>query len=301
MKPYTGPLTLLTLLAFAANSVLCRLALKQDLIDPIAFTQIRLLSGALVLVPFLLRRDAFFNALPDGKPVATFPGSALILPIRPTDWRPALALFVYAITFSLAYVALDAGTGALILFAMVQTSMIGLGIIAGARPGALEWTGLVFAFAGLVYLFAPGLAAPPAAGAALMAVAGIAWGIYSRLGSQEADPVASTARNFVLTVPLALLLFFAGPSWGTAAPAGIALAVASGAVASGLGYVIWYSALKGLPNMTASVVQLAVPIIAAVGGVLLISETVTLRLVISTVLILGGIYVTIRGGQKFRL
>ncbi len=282
MNPYTGALTLLTLLAFAANSVLCRLALKQDLIDPIAFTQIRLMSGALVLVPFLWRRRV------------------LVLPIRATDWRPALALFVYAITFSLAYVALDAGMGALILFAMVQTSMIGLGIIAGARPGALEWTGLAFAFAGLVYLFAPGLAAPPAAGAALMAVAGIAWGIYSRLGAQEADPVASTARNFVLTVPLALLLFLAGPPWGTAAPAGIALAVASGAVASGLGYVIWYSALKGLPNMTASVVQLAVPIIAAVGGVLLISEVVTLRLVISTVLILGGIYVTIRGGARSR-
>ena len=135
MKPTTGPLTLLTLLAFAANSVLCRLALKQDLIDPIAFTQIRLMSGALVLVPILWRRWAFLDALPDGKPVTTFPGSALVLLIRLTDWRPALALFVYAITFSLAYVALDAGMGALILFAMVQTSMIGLGIFSGHALG----------------------------------------------------------------------------------------------------------------------------------------------------------------------
>jgi len=298
MKSTTGALTLLTLIAFAANSVLCRLALKQDLIDPIAFTQIRLMSGALVLLPFLLRRRAFLDALPDGKPASTFPGSAFILPIRITDWRPALALFVYAITFSLAYVALDAGMGALILFAMVQTSMSGLGILGGARPGPVEWSGLGLAFAGLIYLFAPGLAAPPVSGALLMAVAGIAWGIYSRLGAQEKDPVASTARNFLLTVPLALILFLGGPSWGGAAPAGIALAVASGALASGLGYVIWYSALRGLANMTASVVQLAVPVIAALGGIALINEALTWRLVISAALILGGIYVTIRGGVK---
>jgi drug/metabolite transporter (DMT)-like permease len=280
MRSHTGLLTVLTLLAFAANSVLCRIALKQDLIDPIAFTQIRLLSGAFVLTPFLIRRRTD------------------LFPLRAGHWQSALALFVYAITFSLAYVALDAGTGALILFALVQISMIGLGIMAGARPGLLEWTGLGVAFAGLIYLFAPGLSAPPLVGALLMAVSGIAWGIYSRLGRGEADPIASTARNFILTVPLALLLFLGGPSWSSAAPAGIALAVASGALASGIGYVLWYSALKGLPNMTASVAQLAVPIIAAIGGILFIGESVSLRLAISTALILGGIYVTIRGGAK---
>ncbi len=199
MQIHTALLTLLTLVAFAANSVLCRMALKQELIDPVAFTQIRLLSGALVLLPFLIRRRRF------------------VLPLRSGDWRPALALFVYAIAFSLAYVALDAGMGALILFAMVQTSMIGLGIVIGARPGLLEWVGLAFAFAGLVYLFAPGLSAPPAMGALLMAIAGIAWGVYSILGKTEADPIASTARNFVLTIPLALLLFLVSPSWTGAA------------------------------------------------------------------------------------
>lgn len=280
MRIQTVLLTLLTLVAFAANSVLCRMALKQELIDPVAFTQIRLLSGALVLVPFLIKRRAF------------------VLPLRGGDWRPALALFVYAIAFSLAYVALDAGIGALILFAMVQTSMIGLGIVNGARPGTLEWVGLAFAFAGLVYLFAPGLSAPPVMGALLMAVAGIAWGVYSILGKTEADPIASTARNFVLTIPLSLLLFLANPSWTGAAPAGIALAVISGALTSGLGYVIWYAALRGLANMIASVVQLAVPIVAAIGGVFLLNETVTLRLLLATIFILGGIYIAIQGAAR---
>ncbi len=273
-------LTLVTLVAFAANSVLCRMALKQELIDPVAFTQLRLLSGALVLLPLLISRRTF------------------VLPLRADDWRPALALFVYAIAFSLAYVALGAGIGALILFAMVQTSMIGLGIVNGARPRPLEWTGLTIAFVGLIYLFAPGLSAPPAAGAILMAIAGIAWGVYSILGKAESDPIASTARNFVLTVPLTLLLFLASPSWADAAPKGIALAVASGALTSGFGYVIWYGALKGLTNVVASVVQLAVPVVAAIGGVLLLSEPITLRLLIAAVFILGGIFVSIRGGSR---
>ncbi len=276
--PYrTLTLTLLTLVAFAANSVLCRMALKQELIDPITFTQIRFLSGALVLLPFLVQRRAF------------------ALPLKTHDWQPVAALSVYAITFSLAYVELDAGTGALILFAMVQTSMIGVSIFTGARPGILVWLGLAFAFAGLAYLFAPGLSAPNPTGAIFMAIAGIAWGAYSLLGKREADPIASTARNFVLTIPLALLLFPAGSSWSSAAPAGIALATASGVLASGLGYVIWYSALKGLTNMTASIVQLAVPLVAALGGVIFLSETITLRLLIATALILGGILISIRG------
>lgn len=269
-------LTLLTLFAFAANSILCRMALKDGLIDPVSFTQLRLFSGALVLAPFLIGRRAH------------------VWPLRVGGWKPAFALFVYALAFSLAYVALEAAAGALILFAMVQTSMIGLGLIAGARPRAVEWAGLAVALAGLVYLLAPGLSAPPVGGAALMAVAGVAWGVYSVLGKNEADSVTSTARNFVLTLPFAALLFFAGPSSPHATLEGVALAVISGAIASGLGYVVWYSALKGLTNMAASAVQLAVPIVAAAGGVVLLGEAITLRLLIASLLILGGIFVTMR-------
>ncbi|MFP3944775.1 MAG: DMT family transporter [Alphaproteobacteria bacterium] len=273
-------LTLAALIAFAANSVLCRMALGEGLIDAVGFTQIRLLSGAAVLLPFFLqRRDA-------------------VWPPRPTDWRPALALFVYAFGFSLAYIALDAGTGALILFATVQVSMIGLGIAGGDRPGPAEWAGLAVAVGGLVWLLAPGLHAPPLWAAALMGLAGAAWGVYSLMGRGERDPVAGTARNFLFTVPLALALFLAGPSWGEAQWAGIALAVTSGALTSGLGYVIWYAALPGLTPMSASVVQLSVPAVAAAGGIVFLGELLTLRLLIATVLILGGIYVTVRAARR---
>lgn len=275
----TLPLTLAALLAFAANSILCRTALGEGLIDPVSFTQIRLFSGAAALLPFFWARRA------------------AVWPPRRTDWRPALALFVYAIGFSLAYIALDAGTGALILFATVQVSMIGLGIAAGDRPGPLEWAGLAVAVAGLVWLLFPGLHAPPLWAAALMGLAGAAWGVYSLLGRGESDPVAGTARNFLFTVPLVLALFVAGPSWAEADLAGVALAVTSGALTSGLGYVIWYAALPGLTPMSASVVQLAVPAVAAAGGILLLGEMLTLRLAVATALILGGIYVTVRAGR----
>jgi drug/metabolite transporter (DMT)-like permease len=280
MTARTAFLTLLTLVAFAANSVLGRLALAQDLINPVAFTQIRLLSGALILMPFLWHRRAY------------------VLPFKRQDVVPTLSLFIYAIAFSLAYITLDAGVGALILFALVQITMVSAGIMKGNRPGVFEWTGMVLAFAGLVYLFAPGLTAPSLSGASLMATAGIAWGVYSILGKSEQDPIASTARNFVFTVPLVLLLFLANPNWQGAEWSGIGLAITSGAITSGLGYVIWYITLKGLTTMTASVVQLAVPIIAALGGVLLISEPLTLRLILSASLILGGILIVIRAGAR---
>ena len=271
----TGLLTVVTLVAFAANSVLCRMALKAELIDPVTFTEIRMLSGALFLAPFFyMRRSA-------------------VLPLRARDWFPAGALFLYAVAFSFAYVSLSAAAGALILFGVVQITMISVGVAKGARPMPLQWLGVVIAFGGLSYLLAPGLSAPPLKGAALMALAGLGWGVYSLMGKGETDPVAGTARNFLLAAPLsfALLLW---PGETHAELGGVALAVASGALASGAGYVIWYAALKGLTTMSASVVQLAVPAIAALGGILFLSEAMTPRLAIASILILGGIFLAVR-------
>jgi drug/metabolite transporter (DMT)-like permease len=288
MTARTLLLTALALVAFAANSVLCRLALRDGVIDPVGFTQLRLLAGALVLLPFLIR------------PARPEPRAFLV-----SGWRPALALFVYAIAFSLAYVALDAGVGALILFGSVQIAMIGLGALGGARPSARERAGLAVAFGGLVWLASPGLAsfgstAPPLWAALSMAAAGIAWGVYSLLGRGEADPVAATARNFVLTAPLVALLLLAGPAGRDAAPAGIALAVVSGALTSGLGYVIWYAALRGLAPASASIVQLATPVIAAIGGVAFLAESFSVRLAVATVLVLGGVLLALQAAPGRR-
>lgn len=276
----TAILTALALLAFAANSVLCRLALKDGLIDALSFTQIRLAAGALVLAPALFIRPAGRTAL---------------------AWRDlgcASALFVYALAFSWAYVALDAGAGALILFGSVQIAMFGLGALGGARPRSLEWIGLGAAAAGLVWLTAPGLSAPPLLPAFSMAAAGIAWGAYSLLGRGSLDPIAATARNFALTAPLAALLMLAGPAWSAAAPQGVALAIASGAVTSGLGYVIWYAALRGLRPSSAAILQLATPILAALGGVALLGEALSARLAVAAALVLGGVYLALRAGMK---
>lgn len=278
MQLRTLGLTLLALVAFAANSILCRLALRHALIDPVAFTGIRLVSGALILAPALSRNRAVW------------------WPLRLRMARPAFALFGYAIAFSLAYVSLSAGTGALILFAMVQTSMIGISVARGTRPGVLEWAGLLIAFGGLVYLVAPGLSAPPLGAALLMAGAGVAWGVYSVLGRGEGDPVAVTARNFALSVPLVAVLAalsFMRPAAAHLSLNGVLLAAISGAITSGLGYVAWYAALKGLPAMGASIVQLAVPIVAALGGILFLDESFTLRLALASVAILGGIFLAI--------
>jgi drug/metabolite transporter (DMT)-like permease len=263
-------LTAVAMLAFAANSLLCRLALQQASIDPASFGSVRLVSGALVLAAIVRLRA--------GPPTAAR-----------TDWLAAAMLWIYVSCFSFADLTLAAGTGALILFGAVQLTMFSVGLRAGERFTAVAWAGLVLAVAGLLYLVAPGVAAPAPLGAALMAAAGIAWGIYSLRGRGAGEPVAATAGNFLRAAPLALALslVFAGTLRTSAA--GVALAVASGAVTSGIGYVIWYAALPGLTALRAATVQLSVPPLAAVGGVLLLSEALTMRLMLSSAAILGGI------------
>ena len=280
----TAVLTVLALTAFAANSLLCRLALRDGAIDAVSFTQIRLVSGAVALLPIFLTRAK------SGPRIAWA-----------RDWRPALMLFVYAIGFSLAYVALSVGAGALILFGTVQLSMIGLGLLRGDRPGPLGWLGLLLAFGGLVYLVAPGVTAPPLWAAGLMGLAGLAWGVYSALGKGEPDPIQATARNFLLALPLTLILLAVQPAGRHLAAEGVALALASGVVASGLGYVLWYLAIGGLSHLAASVGQLSVPVLATLAGALVLGEPLTLRVGVASMLILTGILVATRlgaAGQK---
>lgn len=266
----TASLTVVALVAFAANSILCRTALLGHLIDPASFTAIRLASGAVTLFLVVAWR-------------------ARGLPPRAGQWRSAAALFAYALAFSLAYVSLDAGTGALILFGSVQLTMILAGLHAGERPRATEWLGLGLALGGLVVLVRPGLTAPAPLGAGLMAVAGIAWGVYSLRGRGSTSPLQNTAGNFVLTLPAAALAMFLGGSTVSWAPRGVLLAAASGALASGAGYAIWYAALPSLTATRAALVQLSVPVLAAAGGVWLLGEAIPLRLPIAAALVLGGV------------
>jgi drug/metabolite transporter (DMT)-like permease len=265
----TAALTATALVAFASNSVLCRLALRQGLADAATFTGIRLGSGALALTLLLLARRA--KKRPAG------------------NWRSAAALFAYAAPFSFAYLRLAAGTGALILFGSVQATMIGRDLLRGTRPGPRESAGLVLAVAGLVALTAPGLTAPDPFGALLMVVAGIAWGAYSLLGRGVSDPLAATTGNFLRGVVFAVPLFL----WSWPAlkvePRGVALAVASGALASGVGYAVWYGALRGLTATRAAILQLLVPVLAAVAGVLLLGEKVSLRLILAATTIFAGV------------
>ncbi|HJS21801.1 MAG TPA: DMT family transporter [Steroidobacteraceae bacterium] len=267
---WTATLAAAAMCAFAANSLLCRLALGPRLIDAATFTSVRLVSGALLLAALVAWRQR-------ARPWAAF------------DPWAALALFVYAIAFSYAYLSLTAGTGALVLFGAVQITMILFGLVSGERLTVAGWSGLAVAFAGLVYLVAPGLDAPPFTAALLMAVAGLAWGVYSLRGRGVPDPLRATASNFIWSVPLAVLSSALLSSQYHATTRGVALAVASGAVASGLGYVIWYAAVRRLAAVRAAAVQLSVPVIAAFGGILLLGEELTARLALSSVTVLGGI------------
>jgi drug/metabolite transporter (DMT)-like permease len=265
--------TTLALVAFASNSILCRLALRSGAIDPAEFTAVRLIAGALTLAALVAWRERSSAAQP--------------------SWRSGAVLALYALPFSFAYVRLDAGTGALLLFGAVQLTMLGVSLRRGAHPRPLQWVGLVVAFGGVVYLVLPGLTAPPPVSAALMVLAGIAWGLYSLAGRGSADPLGQTAGNFARAVPFGIVA--CAIAWPLRTPRvdGLVWAALSGAVASGLGYAVWYTALRDLTAVTAAVVQLAVPVIAAIGGILLLDETLTARLVVATVLVLGGIALTI--------
>lgn len=269
-------LATLALVAFAANSLLCRAALAHTAIDAATFTTVRLLSGAIMLGLVAWRRAP---RAPDG-PRARMHGG---------DWFSAAALFAYALGFSFAYAQLPAAAGALLLFGAVQATMIGWGLWQGERLRALQAGGLVLAGAGLVGLLLPGLSAPPLAGALLMVVAGIGWGIYSLRGRRAADPLRATAGNFLRTLPMALIASAVFAHAGAFDAAGIGYAIASGTLASGAGYAIWYTVLPSLKATSAATLQLCVPVIAAAGGVLLLGEPLTLRLVAASIAILGGI------------
>ena len=267
--------TLIALIAFAANSVLCRLALKDHAIDPSSFTVIRLHAGV-----------AMFALLLGFNSIKAKPSTPQLH--KTTKW-PAILLFVYAITFSWAYLSVETGTGALVLFGAVQLTMILASLRSGNRLRLIEWCGISLSFLGLVYLVWPNLATPSMTGFILMAIAGIAWGLYSVSGRGVLTPSTQTAVNFTYTLPLvALLSIIMYPSFDISWQ-GVLLGVLSGAFASALGYTIWFIALGYLSATEAAVVQLSVPVIAAFGGVIFVSEPITLRLMVASVLVLGGI------------
>lgn len=264
-------LTAAAMLAFAGNSLLCRLALRDGAIDPATFTALRLVSGAVALL-LICQLNARNHSLRTH-------GS----------WYSAFLLFLYATTFSFAYLSLDAGVGALVLFAFVQGTMITLGLTAGVRPAAKEWAGWLAAFAGLVWLLLPGLSAPPVSSTVLMATSGIAWGIYSHRGRLESDALGATTNNFAMAAIIVPVFYFLVSNDPVTDWYGLSLAITSGALTSGVGYVFWYAAIPALTAMQAAMVQLTVPVIAATGGVLLLAEAPSLRLVVSAALVLGGL------------
>ncbi len=292
--------TTFALIAFAFNSILCRLALRGNEADAAGFTSVRLASGAIALVAisYVLQRCAGPSVSKGDTSNDRLSPSLTRGLLHRGSWPSAFFLFAYAVCFSFAYLGLSAGTGALILFGSVQMTMIAISIGRGERPNAVEWLGLAVAVGGLVYLVFPGLTAPPLLSSLLMAAAGAAWGVYTLRGKGSGDPLGQTTGNFLFTLPLAgllVLLFLLNLHLSNR---GILFAVLSGTIASGIGYSIWYAALKHLTSTSAAVLQLAVPVIAAVGGVTLLGETATAQLAIASALILGGIGLTIKGRSK---
>jgi len=269
-------LTALAMLAFAGNSLLGRLALKTTTIDAASFTSLRLLAGALMLWLLVRLRQNRRNA---GNSNSNSSGS----------WRAALALFVYASAFSFAYLQLDAGTGALLLFGAVQISMLIYGFMQGERFNRQQTLGFCLAFGGLIALLLPGASAPPLAAGALMLLAGLAWAVYSLLGRGLKDPLAASAGNFMRTLPLAMLLALLSLQQFSWDGAGLVYALLSGALTSGVGYAIWYSVLAGLSAFQAASVQLSVPILATLAGSLVLNESISLRLLLVSLAVLGGI------------
>lgn len=267
-------LTALAMLAFAGNSLLCRLALKETTIDAVSFTAIRIASGALMLWLLLrLRRQ----------------------PLAATgNWRAAAALFIYAAAFSYAYLQLDAGAGALLLFGAVQLCMVVVGLLRGERLNLQQALGFALATGGLVVLLLPGASAPPLVGGLLMLLSGLAWGAYTLLGRQAGLPLTATAGNFIRALPLAALFLLPFIGQLQLDVPGLIYALLSGALTSGIGYAIWYSAVPGLGALQAASVQLSVPVLAALGGALLLGETISLRLALVSVAVLGGIALVLR-------
>ncbi|MEX0604704.1 MAG: DMT family transporter [Marinobacter sp.] len=271
-------LTSVAMIAFAGNSLLCRVALRETDIDAASFTSIRLIAGALTLWLLVQLRNG--KAAGQG------------------NWLSALALFAYAAAFSFAYLGLSAAMGALLLFGAVQATMISHGLITGERMRLLQWVGFALAFAGLVGLLLPGLTAPPLLSSVLMLSAGVAWGVYSLRGKGAGDPTRVTAGNFARALPFTLVLSVLMAGHVSFDPVGAGYAIASGAVASGMGYAVWYMALPLLKATSAATIQLSVPVLAAVGGVVLLSEPLSWRLVIAAVAILGGIALVIYEKQR---
>ena len=269
------------LLAFAGNSILCRLALGGASIDAASFTIIRLLSGVVVLAVILKMFNSNRQSPSKG------------------SWFASFMLFLYALTFSFAYVSLDTGTGALILFGAVQLTMILASLFSGNKLHFFEWTGMAIAFIGFAYLVAPSLTSPSLTGFILMTISGIAWAFYTLRGRASINPISDTAYNFFRTVPFVIVLIAITFRGASLSEQGIFLAVLSGALASGAGYAVWYIALRGLSITQAAVIQLFVPVIAAIGGVIFANEIISLRLVVSTVMVLGGILTVVLGRYIF--
>jgi len=274
-------ITLITiaLLAFAGNSVLCRLALGEQTIDAASFTSIRLLSGAIFLLLLVYFKEKKLVNIKNG------------------SWFSAISLFFYAATFSFAYISLDTGTGALILFGLVQITMVVYSFIQGKKLVLAEWLGLIIAFSGLLVLLLPGASSPSLTGFSLMAISGVAWAVYTIQGRGSQTPLQDTATNFLKTLPLVVLMVIVTIQHVDLSYRGVILAIASGAITSGLGYAIWYAVLKNITVMQASTSQLLVPIIASIAGVLFANEIVTSKLLIASLLILGGILVLTLGKQ----
>ncbi len=275
-------LVFITMIAFAANSLLCRMALGGETIDAASFTALRLCSGALFLGGIVWWNHHISKETPIGKP----------------DPIASLMLFIYGICFSFAYLKLTTGTGALILFAMVQFTMLAAAIRRGEKPTLRSWLGIAIAFSGMIYLLSPGITTPSWQGGVLMSISGIAWGIYSLRGAKASTPAINTAWNFIGTVPLVLVSLV--PYWESLhiSPLGIILAITSGTIASGLGYLMWYSVLRHIKASTAATVQLSVPLIAAVAGVVFLSEPLTTRLAVAGTAILGGIALVITNKSR---
>jgi drug/metabolite transporter (DMT)-like permease len=283
------------MVAFASNSLLCRAALKQTRLDAASFTLVRIFSGAAALWIIVEARKRFTGPRHDSTKAQKTPQTSWI---KAGNWTSSFALFVYAAFFSLAYNTLSAGTGALLLFGAVQAAMILWGLRKGEQLDAVQIAGLVVAMTGLIVLLLPGLSAPPLIGSVVMLAAGVAWGVYSLRGATASDAIAATAGNFLRAIPFAILTSLIAIRWTNLDSLGLIYAVTSGTVTSGLGYVIWYAALPGLRATSAATVQLSVPVLAATGGILFLHESITVRYVLASLAVLGGIFLVVIEKQQ---